>query len=153
MAFYLIGLKSENVSGIFFRNHLRQWWPLWDYAYSSCPDILTRQDYAGVRHHDFHIIDGARARKIGTRLSEMAETGVVKQEEQEFRAMLEMLPMEKCILCNGTGFRDPETGGIACRACDGKGEQKNCLCNYIFDENNVIRFAEFCKSSGGFKFG
>lgn len=57
MAFYLIGLKPENVSGVFFRNYLRQWGPLWYYACSSCPDILTHQDdKGGVRNHDFHII-------------------------------------------------------------------------------------------------
>lgn len=46
MAFYLIGLKPENVSGIFFRNYLRQWGPLWYYA-CSYPDILTHQDDKG----------------------------------------------------------------------------------------------------------
>ncbi len=79
MAFYLIGLKLENVSGIFFKNHLRQWRPLWDYVYNNCPEILTQRDYVEVRRHDFHIIDGIRTRKIESRLFELAEAGPVLQ--------------------------------------------------------------------------
>ena len=79
MAFYLIGLKPENVSGIFFRNHHRQWWPLWDYACNNCPEILSQRDYVEVRRHDFHIIEIIRTRKIGSRLFELAEAGPVLQ--------------------------------------------------------------------------
>lgn len=153
MAFYLIGLKPENVSGIFFRNHLRQWWPLWDYVYNACSDILTQQDYMEVKHHDFHVIDGVIAHKIASRLLELAKAGLVQQEEQDYRAMLEKLPKETCPLCNGKGFRELGISKTACRACNGSGERESYLCNYVFDEDNVVRFAEFCKNSGGFRFG
>ena len=79
--------------------------------------------------------------------------------ESEYKAYLKSLPREDCNICEGTGVREDEIGREArekdeeykCNGCLGEGKRDNFGTHYPFESEEVIRFAEFCKESGGFE--
>jgi|TARA_B100000315_G_scaffold176590_1_gene165116 hypothetical protein len=146
--------NEEKNKGVYFRNNVWWWRPLWNYVNNVCY-FLTGEDYGGGGHNSGYIISKSKSLKISKVLEEELKSGRTKKYEEEYNNFIESLPLEECEICEGTGKRvkppNRGKGDIHCNGCDGKGETENYLSHYPFDEENVREFLLFCKESGGFQ--
>ena len=62
------GWKEDAEAGIYFRNNVWYWRPLWEYVAIVCDDILTLKDYKYGQSNDGDIIEAEKAINIGERL-------------------------------------------------------------------------------------
>ena len=145
---------QEENSGVYFRNNVWSWRPLWHFVTGVCDDILTEKDMAQGTWNDGHKITEAKADKIAKRLYSMIEKGEVKEYEEMYKEDLASLEQVECDICEGTGYRQkpPTTGAgdVECNGCEGKGKKDDWAKSYPFSEDNVRQFANFCMNSGGF---
>lgn len=111
--------------GLYFRNNVWWWRPLWEYVCSSCEDILSEEDILAGSYNDGRKISKTKAKKIAERLRLHLDTGIVDKYKSNHDKKLEKL-----------------------KASEDKDIQ--FFANYPFDKENVERFALFCEESGGF---
>ena len=150
--------KEQN-PGLYFRNTVWEWRPLWQYVTVSCDDILTEKDMEEGEHNSGHVISKTKANRIASRLKRADKKGEIMKYELKYKEYLASLPKEKCGICKGKGMRNDVLGREArdknsaytCNGCDGKGVKDNFGTHYPFESEQVIRFAEFCEQSGGFE--
>ena len=146
--------QDENC-GVYFRNNVWWWRPLWMFVSESCSDILTDKDIEGGSWNDGHKISKTKAGKIAKRLHSMIESGKVKEYEEMYKENLASLEQVECTICEGTGYRQepPEAGAgdVACNGCNETGKKDDWAKSYPFNEDNVREFANFCMNSGGFR--
>ena len=72
---------QEKNSGVYFRNNVWWWRPLWNFVCNSCDDILTEKDIEGGSWNDGHRISRTKAGKIAERLYHMILDGLVEEDE------------------------------------------------------------------------
>ena len=146
---------QEKNSGVYFRNNVWWWRPLWNFVCNSCDDILTEKDIEGGSWNDGHRISRTKAGKIAKRLYHMIEDGRVEEYENGYKKQLESLEQVDCEICDATGKRKepPSTGAgdRECNGCNGTGKKDDWAKSYPFSEDNVREFADFCENSGGFE--
>lgn len=142
---------QENTPGAYFRNNCWWWRPLWDYVSEVCCDILSEEDIQGGTHNSGYKITAEKAVKLAERLNLAVKTGAVKKHAFEYKQWQESLPKVRCRICGGSGQRDDEYVKGQCNACQGEGKVEPWAKSYPFDEENVVEFAKFCASSGGFE--
>ena len=140
--------------GVYFRNNVWGWRPLWEYVCLQCEDILSHKDMVNGSYNDAHKISKTKSKKIAARLRKLIKNGYVTRYKNNRQQHIDELPLIECDICDGTGFRKkaPKTGAgdVECNGCnDGKKEQWET--SYPFDTENVIRFSAFCEDSGGFE--
>ncbi len=148
--------------GVYFRNNVWWWRPLWNYVYDNC-DSLTEEDFHNGSVNDGHLIDLDTALDIANCLEKLIKSGHTEEYERQYKEEMANLEKVKCDLCNGTGqrnFKDTldidfntitENDIRECNGCQGEGKRAQHATYYPFDKENVIKFAEFCKLSGGFQ--
>ena len=145
--------QDENC-GVYFRNNVWWWRPLWHFVTGICDDILTEKDMESGSYNDGHKISKTKAGKIAKRLHSMIEDGRVKEYEDGYKKHLDSLEQMDCYICDATGKRQepPNTGAgdRECNGCDGTGKKDDWAKSYPFSEDNVREFANFCLNSGGF---
>ena len=112
---------EENNPGIYFRNNVWWWRPLWAYACNEFPDILSERDAEGGCYNDGHAISETKATKIGIGLTAKLESGEVEEYAKSFEQEREKL------------------------------DDDNWDKSYPFNVENVEQFAKFCLESGGFE--
>ena len=112
--------EEENV-GVYFRNNVWSWRPLWDFVYSVCHDILTEEDVQHGHSNSGHKISAKKANRIADKLYSMLNNGQVEEYEKTYKEKLSKL------------------------------HEKDWDRSYPFDKDNVRRFADFCANSGGFE--
>jgi len=110
----------EENPGIYFRNNVWWWRPLWGYVTEVCGDILTDDDLNHGSYNDGHFISKAKCKRIARRLNKLINDGDVAAHEKEY---------EK---------RRSEQ------------DEESFEANYPFSEDNVKNFAVFAKECGGF---
>ena len=146
---------QEENSGVYFRNNVWWWRPLWMFVSESCSDILTDKDIEGGSWNDGHKISKTKAGKIAKKLHSMIEGGRVKEYEDGYKKDLASLEQVECDVCDATGKRQepPKTGAgdRECNGCNGTGKTDDWAKSYPFSEENVRQFANFCMNSGGFR--
>ena len=146
---------QEENSGVYFRNNVWWWRPLWMFVSNSCEDILTDKDIEGGSWNDGHKISKTKAGKIANRLHSMIEDSRVKEYEDRYKKDLASLEQVDCEICDATGKRQepPKTGAgdRECNGCNGTGKTDDWAKSYPFSEENVREFANFCANSGGFR--
>ena len=146
---------QEENCGVYFRNNVWWWRPLWMFVSEACSDILTDKDIEGGSWNDGHSISKTKAGKIAKKLYSMIDDGRVKEYENKYRDDLASLEQVDCEICDATGKRQepPNTGAgdRECNGCDGTGKQDDWAKSYPFSEENVREFANFCLNSGGFQ--
>ncbi len=122
--------ENDNV-GIYFRNNVWFWRPLWEFVCDNCNDILSERQMQGGNSNDGVEIENEEAVAIHDRI--MIDIG----EEQIIKMHAEYEQMRQDAEDNNKGKKlgdkDYDWGA-----------------NYPFDSDNIIRFAKFCKESGGF---
>ena len=119
--------EDEN-PGVYFRNNVWWWRPLWDYVWKLCGDddcvetfdfaadrVITREQYEEGHHNSGAEISVHQAELIALRLEHAIKMGWTKKYRKQYE----------------TDTKDDEY-------------------QYPFHEDNVKAFAEFCKDSGGF---
>ena len=112
-------LQEENC-GVYFRNNVWAWRPLWHFVTGICDDILTEKDIESGSFNDGHRISEAKADRIAKRLFRLIKNGDVNLYEKSYKEYLD-------------GLNDKDWGK-----------------SYPFSVDNVRRFANFCANSGGF---
>ena len=111
--------------GIYFRNNVWWWRPLWDFVCDHCPDILTQEDMEHGCYNNNHEITEKKAKKIAKRLKMLIEDKTVSDYElayEEYRKKKE----------------------------ESKDKKESFMGNYPFCQENIAKFAKFCEESGGF---
>jgi hypothetical protein len=131
--------------GVYFRNNVWYWRPLWDYVCEVCEDVMSQEDIeAGWSNSGTEISASTIDRMTDKLMVEIALGNHFKYEEK-YAKDLEESEEEECTVCKGTGERDCNV----CNACNGKGMRKNFATNYPFSGGNVEEFVEFLMESGG----
>ena len=75
---------EENNPGIYFRNNVWWWRPLWSYVCEQFPDILNERDEKSGSYNDGHAISESKAIKIGIGLTAKLESGEVEEYAKSF---------------------------------------------------------------------
>jgi hypothetical protein len=141
--------------GVYFRNNVWWWHPLWDYVTDVAPELTE-----GVFGHsnDGDGPDGPAAERLAAILTEELEAGRTAEYQAAYMAKLAALPDEVCSLCSGTGVRTDAVGVEMqmperkwCNGCQGKGKHRPFEAIYSFSAENVAEFRDFVAASGGFK--
>ena len=112
--------------GVYFRNNVWWWRPLWDFVCMQCDDFMTDEQKEGGSYNDGKLIDQETAAKIGTKLEILLKDGPVKRWEKQIKTRNEDLAKDK-------------------------DKEKRFMSNYPFSQDNVEYFAKFCLESGGFE--
>ena len=146
---------QEENSGVYFRNNVWGWRPLWNFVTAMCNDILTEKDIEQGYYNDGHKISKTKAGKIAKKLHNLIEKGDVEAYESAHKRHLASLKQVDCEICDATGKRQepPITGAgdVKCNGCNGTGKKDDWNKSYPFSEENVRQFANFCMNSGGFR--
>ena len=146
--------QDENC-GVYFRNSVWEWSPLWHFVTATCDNILTEKDMEQGTWNNGHKISKTKANRIAKKLFKLLETDQVKAYESMYKKELDSLEQVDCETCDATGKRQepPKTGAgdVKCNGCNGTGKKDDWNKSYPFSEENVRRFANFCMNSGGFK--
>ena len=112
---------QEANPGVYFRNNVWWWRPLWAYVCDEFPDILGERDEEGGSYNDGHAISERKAMRIGIGLTAKLENGEVEEYAKSFEQGREKL------------------------------DDDNWDKSYPFNVENVEHFAKFCLESGGFE--
>lgn len=115
---YFIAQKKD---GVYFRNNVWWWHPLWNLIGELCSDILTEKDIKAGGWNDGHLINKSKAVRIGQRLNKLLESGEVEKE------------IDKYLINRGEYDKD------------------ECKTWYDINKDNVKDFAHFAIHSGGFE--
>ena len=120
--------QEEDNPGIYFRNNVWWWRPLWDYVWELCGDddcveafdfaadrVITREQYKEGHYNSGAEINVHQAELIALRLNHAIKMGEVDKYKKQYE----------------TDTKDDEH-------------------QYPFHEDNVKAFADFCHDSGGF---
>ena len=153
--------EQEN-PGVYFRNNVWYWRPLWMYVCTSCHDILTEKDMSKGTYNEGHIISKTKSKRIAARLRKMLKNLEVKMyaahaEEERQKAVDHNKKIQDLIDALNERVKE-QHGDIVPKDYpephktdwDNLQSQKRWEGNYPFDEENVREFAEFCEQSGGF---
>tara|TARA_R100000781_G_C4002867_1_gene100947 strand:+ start:52 stop:561 length:510 start_codon:yes stop_codon:yes gene_type:complete len=147
----------ELESGIYFRNNVWDWHPLWDLVINLCGDVLEPQDARYGHSNDHWVINKSKSLTIARRLEDRIDDGFVDKYIQDRRNELDKLPDIDCQVCGGTGYRREVPlagpGELECNGCNTTGKKRPYECNYGLSKKNVEDFATFCRNSGGFSIG
>ena len=111
--------------GVYFRNNVWWWRPLWEFVCMQCSDFMTDDQRLAGGYNDGKEINQETAAKIGTKLKILLEDGTVDRWEDHIKERNEELKKSK--------DKDEQFFG-----------------NYPFNKDNVEHFAKFCLESGGF---
>ena len=128
--------ENEN-PGVYFRNNVWWWRPLWVYVCGECEDILDPEDYEGGSSNDGHEISADKAVLIAKRLYELIDSGDAKGFEDYHKKKM----------------KEAEENNARAEKEDGKkyGDNWDWSDSYPFAVDNVRAFADFCAESGGFE--
>lgn len=143
--------EQANV-GVYFRNNVWYWRPLWEYVCycTPCGTVLTDEDKENGFQNAGHEISEEKSIIIGSLLMDLVNDGSVASYELTRQMELDAQPDETCPICEGSGQRNDKWVQGDCNACHGKGTRRPFNTNYPFSIENVREFAEFCLMSGGF---
>ena len=164
---------EESNPGVYFRNNVWWWRPLWNYCGTVADDIVEtnmrmmkieyneddepdyeKSKWVSATWDDGHSnsgagLDGKHAKLLGNRLMETIADGTAIKYQAHHLQRLEEIPNDTCGVCNGNNRGN--TKKKDCKRCDGTGETESFAKSYPFDVDNVERFALFCIESGGFE--
>ena len=106
--------------GIYFRNNIWWWRPLWMYISDICSDILTEKDMKTGTFNEGHFISKAKSKKIAKRIREEEKSGNLDLYCTSYNLERTSLPKD------------------------------DWRASYPFSVENALEFAKFAEHSGGF---
>lgn len=122
MGFDVVGNDPENETGVYFRNSVWWWRPLWEYCEVVAPELTKSVKYAQTNDGDGLGIE--KSLLLSNLLLNEVKSGRTAEYEARYQQKLAELPL----VDNKPDFAT----------------------NYPFSVENVKRFAEFMQYSGGF---
>ena len=139
---------QEANPGVYFRNNVWWWRPLWQFVCERFDDVLTEQDMERGCYNDGHEITADKATQIGLDLTCMLEDGRIQAYNDRYEAEMKALPQVDCFVCdnNNRGHKKKKE----CKSCNQTGLKDDWAKSYPFDVENMREFATFCLESGGF---
>lgn len=159
MGMELYGKNPSSEEGVYFRNNIWYWRPLWWFCEYASPIVTSK-----VVHSQLNCGDGLNekdSKTLAQDIKNCIDTGTLDSWAKEYQEYKDSLPLENCTYCNETGLRTWEPGTFQntthqsitkkCNVCDGEGKHKNDLHSYPFEIKNVHNFFKFLNSSGGFE--
>lgn len=142
--------EKEN-PGVYFRNNVWFWRPLWNYVCTVCEEVMSTKDVtAGYSNSGYEISKDVVDKMLGKLLIELASHNHISYEKK-YMSDLDDLPLIECTLCEGTGTRNDEYVQGECNGCQGVGKRKSWETDYPFDYKNVEKFVSFLSESGGIR--
>jgi len=139
---------EENNPGVYFRNNVWWWRPLWQFVCERLDDVLTDEDMERGNYNDGHEITADKAMQIGIDLTCMLEDGRIEAYNDRYKAELDAMPQVDCRVCNGNNHGNRKKRD--CKACNQTGLVDDWAKSYPFNVENMRAFADFCLQSGGF---
>jgi hypothetical protein len=140
---------EHNNKGVYFRNNVWWWRPLWDYCKGVCPNIITEEKWEEGHHNSGCSFTEEEAIEIGDMLNEQLSKGFTIEYEASYKQWQHDLPQNVCSNCNNNNRGN--TKKKDCAVCNTTGFVNDWNKSYPFNTENVKEFAEFCINSGGFK--
>ena len=110
--------------GLYFRNNVWWWRPLWTYVVVICEDILSDKDINSGSYNGGHILSANKCKKMATLLQKSIKDGTCKRYEFDITAHNKELK-------------------------ESDDEDVKFMSNYHFKVDNVKRFIKFLRQSGG----
>ena len=135
--------------GVYFRNNVWWWRPLWEFVCMHCDDFMTDEQKTGGSYNDGRLIDQETAAKIGTKLEILLKDGTVKRWEKHIKTRNEEIKKKYAEWEGDKSKLDPGQLRLIERGEEMKAERFSA--NYPFSQDNVENFAKFCLESGGFE--
>ena len=123
---------QEVNTGVYFRNNVWWWRPLWAFICDNCDHILTKEQMQGGNTNDGVIIEHDQAEEIHNVIVNVIGKKQIIKMDAEYTEMR----------------KEAEEKNKGKKSTD---EDYIWSANYPFDADNVMAFAEFCKQSGGFE--
>ena len=123
MGFDIDGIKPKTEVGIYFRNNLYWWHPLWQYVCHYCDDILTPEQAEEGHWNDGVEIQACQAELIAERLQSLLASGEPRELEKRWKEAYDLVPNIECPVCKGTGLTEEEL--VTCGCCNGEGVIKD----------------------------
>ena len=109
---------NEDNPGIYFRNNVWWWRPLWNYVCKNCSDILTDEDVGAGSFNDGHRISKTKSKRIAARLRKLLKNGAVDIEEtayqKEQKSKQSHYPFEKINIIEFERFCEQSGGFEIC---------------------------------------
>lgn len=139
---------EESNPGVYFRNNVWWWRPLWSFVCEHCDDILDEEDMESGHYNDCRDISEDKAMRIGIELTCMLDDGRVQEYADLYKKEVDSMPQVDCYICNNNNYGNHKKR--ECKSCNKTGLKDDWAKSYPFDVDNVRRFAEFCLESGGF---
>tara|TARA_R100000458_G_C8149179_1_gene157459 strand:+ start:34 stop:672 length:639 start_codon:yes stop_codon:yes gene_type:complete len=154
---------NEDNPGVYFRNNVWFWRPLWNFVCNNCEDILDDDDMMGGGTNDGYEISEYKAQLIGKRLSALLADGTVdeadrintlerarakshndeiKEQQDEIRDEVHKKFGKDVVPAN---YPEPYY-----KKWHDLQNKEIWSAHYPFDKENVRNFAKFCLESGGF---
>ena len=135
--------------GVYFRNNVWFWRPLWNYCHKVCPEIITDKIWDEGHHNGGQKINDEDAKVLGAVLLHQINKGNTIKYEAEYIQWQDDLEQNICTTCNNNNKGNNKKKD--CKMCDKTGKRDNWNKSYPFQTENVKEFAEFCLNSGGFE--
>ena len=149
--------------GVYFRNNVWWWRPLWHYVCIACHGILSGKDIANGQFNGGHRISKTKSLRIAAKLRARIKSGDVvdyyDRHQKEYNEAKEHNKKIQILIDTLHERVKEQYGDIVPREYpephktdwDNLQAQKKWEASYPFDINNVKEFAEFCEQSGGFE--
>ena len=116
---------NEDNPGVYFRNNVWYWRPLWDFVCHYCDNILTAKDMDRGHYNDNHKISKTKSIKIAKKLTKILEDKTVNAY------MVNYETSQRQAKADGEDFAN----------------------SYPLDKDNISNFRDFCRESNGFTIG
>ena len=139
--------EQEANCGVYFRNNVWWWRPLWNYCWTICEDLLTEEEWQAGTVNDGHEYDENVCLEMARLLQAEIDDGSCQKYKESYDEYRGSLPKEKCFRCNGNNHGNNKKK--ECEQCDKTGERENFNASYPFHVDNVQNFVNFLKECGG----
>tara|TARA_R110000744_G_scaffold150693_3_gene264079 strand:- start:882 stop:1397 length:516 start_codon:yes stop_codon:yes gene_type:complete len=120
--FKLTDKYNQDNPGVYFRNNVWWWRPLWDLVCHYCDNVLTAKDMDRGHYNDGHKISKTKSIKIANKLTKILENGTVDTYMVNYE----------------TARRQAKADG------------EDFATSYPIDKGNISNFRDFCRESNGF---
>ena len=147
MGMDVIGMDPQSETGSVFLNNNRWWLPLASYCEMVAPEITINCDY--WYSNDGDGLNAEDSIKLADALQREIDNGGCARHAKKCQENVDPSPVVPCVFCKGTGEAD-SVPIIKCLRCGGSGRTGGKPID-PFAVENVQRFVDFLRSSGGFQ--
>ena len=157
--------KYEDANpGVYFRNNVWWWRPLWQFVCYACDDFLSVKDMESGNYNDCRRISKTKAKRIAARIRKLDKSGIIDEQHEYHQEKLEKAEKHnKKVEQKRIALKkevDEKVGPNIVPAnypkeykerWDKIQGDENWSGHYPFDADNIRSFGEFCDNSGGFE--